>query len=258
MSRSLVRSSFSLRSNCSHGCTYCDCPSLIGITPQQYYTPGPACPGALDELLKDAIEADGSPMWANARAFFSMIADPYCPEEAADQTTRKALQIMLDHHVPVTILSKGGTRAMRDLDLFLAGDTWFGQSLVWLDDAKRALWEPNAAPVADRLEALRQAKAAGLYTWMSIAPALEPEEALAVLDLAFEIVDEIWVEGLRSLELPEITGAISWQDFSKVATDRLETWKSAAPDIRSYRMKRPFNVLSQGLPIPQRVVVPNG
>ena len=48
-----------------------------------------------------------------------------------------------------------------------------------MNDALRQRWEPNVAPVSERLALLNAAHEQGIYTWVSLEPVLDHDEALA-------------------------------------------------------------------------------
>lgn len=93
-----------------------------------------------------------------------------------------------DAGLRATVLTKGGTRAERDFEIFAAshGRLRFGTSLVWSDDATRREYEPGAASIADRLAAVRSAVQKGIKTWASIEPVIDCQQALTAMQLLID------------------------------------------------------------------------
>jgi len=87
--------------------------------------------------------------------------DPYSPPGGDFDLPRQALQLFRRYDQPFQVLTKGGTKAARDFDLYGPKDR-FGATLTFLDPAKSSLWEPGAAPPSDRIESLRQAHERGI------------------------------------------------------------------------------------------------
>ena len=137
------------------------------------------------------------------------------PSHYDSSTTREALQILARYDVPVEVLTKAGTRAARDFDI-LAGmngarpndrRATFGTTLLFTRDEDRAEWEPRAAPVEDRIEAIREAHRRGIPTWVSIEPIIDPEQALALIETLSDVVDE-WRIG--KLNHHPLAATIDW------------------------------------------------
>ena len=144
----------------------------------------------------------------------SFLGDPYQPAEMELMLTRGALEILNNNHLPFTILTKGGTRACRDFDLFLEGTGGrFGTSIVWLDQSYADYWEPGAATIRDRIKAIQQAHDMGIPTWVSMEPVIEPDQALKVIRELHPIVDH-WKVG-KINHMPEIERKHDWLKFSK-------------------------------------------
>jgi hypothetical protein len=57
------------------------------------------------------------------------------------------------------------------------------------DPAVSLEWEPGAALPAERIEALRIAHTAGIKTWVSFEPVIDPESVCRLLDLPHGFVD---------------------------------------------------------------------
>ena len=70
----------------------------------------------------------------------------------------------------------------------------FGVTISFVDEHLRCHWEPDAAPISKRAEALRLAKSEGLSTWVSVDPIIEADEALRVIRSLAPFVD-VWKIG---------------------------------------------------------------
>jgi DNA repair photolyase len=118
--------------------------------------------------------------------------DPYQPVERRMRVTRSILEVLLEVHHPVSVITKSAL-VLRDLDLLsqLAreGLTSVALSVTTLDaDLKRTL-EPRAAAPLARLRALRELNAAGVPTMAMVAPvipALNDHEIEAILEACAE------------------------------------------------------------------------
>ena len=116
-----------LRTTCSHACDYCFCPAILHKPKEDFHKAGPPRKGILEALERDckrmAEERD------TRRILLSFVGDAYAPEEQADQTTRRALEIIAAHGLNASVLTKGGQRAERDFDIIAQAGVRFGTSL---------------------------------------------------------------------------------------------------------------------------------
>jgi DNA repair photolyase len=78
------------------------------------------------------------------------------------------MEILREYNLGFCALTKGGTRALRDLDLFRPDRDAFASTITSLDEATSLHWEPNAALPADRITALKAFHDAGIFTWVSL------------------------------------------------------------------------------------------
>lgn len=112
-----------------------------------------------------------------------IVTDPYQSAERHYRITRQCLEVLLDTEIAPVVL----TRAPRILDdVALLGRfrrALVGFSIPTDDDAYRAIFEPNADPIDERLAALRALHAAGVRTFAVIQPMLpmDPERLVAQL-----------------------------------------------------------------------------
>jgi DNA repair photolyase len=82
---------------------------------------------------------------------------------------------------PVTIQTRSPL-VLRDIDILKEmQDLEAGLSVTTADDAIRKIFEPNAPPISDRINALDELHKAGIKTYAMVAPMLPGAEKLADL-----------------------------------------------------------------------------
>ena len=163
---------------CEHECTYCYCKNITawGKTPKVRSLAG---------LEKEAAKV-------REQVLLSFMSDPYALIESTARNTRKALDILRSAECSVAILTKGGTRCLQDLDLFRnwpSARIKVGATLTFISDEPSLEHEPGAALPKDRIEALRRLHEAGVRTWASIEPVIDPVESLAVIEASLPYTD---------------------------------------------------------------------
>jgi DNA repair photolyase len=171
---------------CMHGCTYCYAPACLHKLPEQFHAGFTLREGFLDALALDAFKLKRS--GNQNRILLCFTSDPYQPGD--NTPTRRALEVLSAYGRPVAVLTKGGTRAVRDFDLLADMDAQYGTTLLFSEDSDRATWEPNAAPVGDRIEAIMQAHDLQIPTWVSVEPIIDPEQAISLIETLSPWVDE--------------------------------------------------------------------
>ena len=83
--------------------------------------------------------------------------DPYQSDEAA-RLTRKALLILEKYRLRVQVLTLCGMRSAADFDI-LARNRWkYGVLILFQSEELRKHWEPGCPPVAERIQAVREAR----------------------------------------------------------------------------------------------------
>jgi DNA repair photolyase len=90
-------------------------------------------------------------------------------------------------------------------------DTHLGITLIFSDDQIRKEWEPSASPVDDRLDVLKRANKAGIFTWVSLEPVIDPEQALDVIKMAHRFV-RFWKVGKLN-HMKEYENKVNWAEF---------------------------------------------
>ncbi len=174
---------------CGHRCVYCYAPYATRTNramfhSSEYIKPRP---GILEALAKEAPYYSG----CATPILLSFTCDPYQPTERELSITRQALEILAANNCPFTILTKGGSWGLiRDMDLIKSNprNEW-AVTLTHDDVDISRQWEPGAALPQDRIESLRIAHDAGITTWVSLEPVIDPEAAYRLVESTHSIVD---------------------------------------------------------------------
>jgi DNA repair photolyase len=197
---------------CDHACRYCYCADM-GRAFGRDWTPVPM-PRDLAGLPREAEKA-------SRQVLMCFVSDPYCAADVQYGKTREALTILRASHCSVAILTKGGSRCLRDLDIFRGwpdGRVKVGATLTFRSASRCAEWEPGAACPDERIDALRQLHAAGVKTWASIEPVIDPVESLAIIEASLPYVDAYkvgkWNHDARA-------NATDWPAFGRAAVDMI-------------------------------------
>lgn len=205
-----------LYNGCGHGCKYCYAPDCVYTDRKQFHDAPRERAGALK-----ALEADckaGVKLTDDDRVMLSFTSDPYQPIEAGLQITKQALEMFRQYGVPFQVLTKGGSRAARDFDLYGKTDA-FATTLTFVNEAKSLEYEPGAALPVDRIQTIRRAKARGIETWVSFEPVLNDDEVFILLEATHEFVD-LYKVGKVSRFKPD--KEIDWKRFAHKIVNRLE------------------------------------
>lgn len=145
-------------------------------------------------------------------------SDPYQPCEAECKQTRRALQILKNHGFSAGFLTKSDL-FLRDLDIISGmSDASVSVSVSFNDDRTRALFEANTIDTKRRIEALREAKRAGIRTGALLCPVIPYiSEPLDFLDLLSGCADTIWIYGLSADE--DNPSDLGWKNTRQILTD---------------------------------------
>lgn len=205
-----------LYNGCDHRCVYCYAPDVLQTDKKRFAQP--ACrSGIIDKLRRDAkvYQASGD----TRQVLFSFTSDPYQSYDIEQGLTRQALQLCRAYNVPFCTLTKGGSRALRDFDLFTPRDA-FASTLTFLDRGPSLEWEPGAAVPQDRMDTLRYFHQHGIPTWVSLEPVIDPAVTLQIIRDTHTFVDEYKV---GTLNYHERANQIDWPKFAMRVRDLLDS-----------------------------------
>jgi len=162
---------------CQHGCSYCYARFMKRVTghrePWGEFVDVKI--NAADLLRGEITKKKRKRVWVSG------VCDPYQPLEAKYRLTRQCLEILARNTWPVVIQTRSPL-VLRDIDILKdAGDFEVGFSVTTADERIRELFEPNAPPITDRIQALDELHKAGVRTYAMIAPVLPGAEGLVAL-----------------------------------------------------------------------------
>jgi DNA repair photolyase len=189
---------------------YCYVPQILGKFSSDYKHS--------DVKIKDSVLTE---IEASAKKFrntdkqvlLSFTGDPYCNLNTETKTTREVLLILLKYNIPVSILTKGGTRCLEDLDVFekFNDRIKIGFTLTFDNEKQSLLNEPGAAVTHNRIEALKTLHKNGIKTWVSIEPVVLPEQSLHLMEMAMPYTDHFRIGKLNHYRNYE--KGIDWTRF---------------------------------------------
>jgi len=205
-----------LYAGCDHGCIYCYAPAALKRSREQFNQSSPRA-GIIRLLADDAQEMTRKQDTRNVLLCFT--CDPYQHIDVRYQITRQAIQVFNFNDVRFTVLTKGGLRSARDLDLIAAGMGAYAATLTLTDEEMRQRYEPNAAPTEERLTVLKQAHDMGIPTWASLEPVIDPAQTFELIRQSCDFVDLFKVGKLNYLEEAK---QIDWRKFTTEVVGVLE------------------------------------
>ena len=216
---------------CTHGCVYCYVPKMFRRWNGNYKHSD--CYPSVDfaELEKSAKKYEG----CGKQILLSFTGDPYCGVDP--ETTTQVLKILLQYNHKVAILTKGGSRLLKDVELFKKfGDRIkVGATLSLFDRYLSEKFEPNAAPPQERVEVLRYLAQEGVKTWASFEPVIFTRQALLLLEDVKDFINHVKVGKINGMS--EIEKSQDWHSF---VIDFVTTCRNSGVGIYVKDSLRPF------------------
>jgi DNA repair photolyase len=111
---------------CGHACAYCYVPIVLKMKRPVFDAGAIPRPDFIKHLTKDAKKYQAAGI--TEQVMLSFTSDPYHPGDSS--LTRETLMVLRDHGLGIATLSKGGTRALRDVDLFRPDRDAFASTLT--------------------------------------------------------------------------------------------------------------------------------
>ena len=204
-----------LYDGCMHSCKYCYAPGVVHKKRSIFHEVAKPRKDILKRLKADCekIAKECPKLSQRKEILLCFTCDPYPPE--GNDLTREALEILSFYKMRVQILTKGAWRAARDFDLMRKNRWKFGSTIILTQS--REQWEPNAPGSLDRLLAIEEAHARGIYTWVSVEPVIVPAEAVEVLKMLVSrgTVNEVRIGKVNYHK--HIEDKVDWKKFLEKA-----------------------------------------
>jgi len=176
---------------CPHRCVYCYAEFMRRFTGRREKW------GAFLDV-KRCEKAINAKKYAGRSVVFSTTTDAYNPAEKKYGVTREALAAFAGSEVRVSILTKSDL-VLRDADLLKkCPGAKVGFSMASVDDAFRRDFEPGAATVARRVDALRVLREEGIARHVFVSPLFPGlTDYKAIIDACAAYTDEFHFENLN-------------------------------------------------------------
>lgn len=193
---------------CNHNCLYCYVPNLMCRFNSDYIHSEVIEPS--EKQFKEFELSAKKMIGCNKQVLLSFTGDPYCTNNS--QTTRRVLEILNFYNHKVSILTKGGLRALRDLSVFkkFGERITIGATLTFDNNKDSIKWESGASQPLDRINMLKVLHDNNIKTWASFEPVIMPEQSLNLLGMV-DFVDFVKIGKINNYK--GIDKAIDWKKF---------------------------------------------
>jgi DNA repair photolyase len=229
---------------CGHKCSYCYVPHVTKQPRADFDRIAVPRKDYLGRLAYDAMRYQQAGI--TAQVMMSFTTDPYNPFDVHAGFTRMAIEILVAHGLAFCTLTKGGGRALRDLDLFRPDRDAFATTLTSTDDDFSRKWERGAASATNRITTLQAFRKKGVFTWVSLEPVLNTAETLEVIRATHDFVD-LYKIG-RTNYVKGVTDRVDWKQFTEQVINLC-----ARLNVRHYIKKDLQPYLPEGYDNPLRV-----
>jgi DNA repair photolyase len=222
---------------CGHACAYCYVPKVLKMDRPTFDAGAFPRTDFLDALRKDARKYQA--LGITEQVMLSFTTDPYHPGN--NSLTRDVLTTLQSYGLGVCTLTKGGSRAIRDIDIFRPDRDAFASTLTTLDDDFSRKWERGAQLPGDRIATLKAFHDAGIFTWVSLEPTLNTESSLAIIEHTHEFVDLYKIGRANYLPMTNTTDWESYTYRTLELVNRLGVKHYIKKDLQPYLPKGYYN-----------------
>jgi DNA repair photolyase len=197
---------------CDHGCVYCYVPKMMKRFNKDYIHSNVYMKEET-QLIKELTASARKHRDSDKQVFLSFTTDPYSHFNNETKLTRKVLQILLEHNIPVSILTKGGYNILQDLEIIkqFGSNIQIGGSLTFTNDKDSLKWEKNSSLPAERFETLKILHENGVKTWASMEPVIYPDQSLEIMEITHKYVDSYKIGKLNHFRKHE--DKFDWTQF---------------------------------------------
>lgn len=192
---------------CDHGCTYCYTPLIRRDTTLN----------STVHLRENFIETLEKELFKNPpkeQILLSFMCDPYSHANEKYLLTRSALEYLNLKKCKIAILTKGGSRCLRDIDLFkrFQNRIKVGATLTFTNNKQSIKIEPGAALPSDRIKTLKKLHDNEIKTWVSIEPVIDPVQSIELIESTISYTDQYKIGKMNHFE-KRFNLEIDWKKF---------------------------------------------
>ena len=199
---------------CDHGCKYCYVTQILrrgdpGYVHSDVFVKSP------DELIKMTEKATKGYEYSKKPVFMSFTTDPY--QESTKGLMKHILQVFLNKHIPVMLLTKAPSLMLEDMDVIkqFGPNIQVGASLTFFNKDDSEKWEPYADLPNVRFDALKEFHDNGVKTWASMEPVIDPKQSLLILDWVRDYVDVFKIGKINHAK--SVEAKVNWTEFLNLA-----------------------------------------
>lgn len=192
-------------SGCTNGCQYCSVPLTLKKEASEFHASVLVRPNILMETKARLAQGDIK----GREIFLCFSCDPF-PYGIDHSITYDIIKAIKDSGNHVVILTKGELDKERLFGLLDSNDK-FGVTIS-CDNEMAKKYEPHAASVFDRLDYLASAKFAGIPTFVSCEPVLQPDYIYFLITQMCKSIDEYKIGKLNYFKSKR---EIDWKQFGK-------------------------------------------
>jgi len=198
-----------LYEGCDHNCFYCYVPNIKRAFNKYYDHKTVKCRKNVIENLRN----EAPKLREKNQVLLSFTGDPYCLANNEFGLTRQALEILYKNNIQVAILTKGGKRAISDIEIIkkFGNSIKVGCTLTFDNDIHSLEYEPGAAPASERIEMLKYFNEHNVETWVSMEPVLNHNHSLNLIKMAMPYTSHFKIGKLN--HFPDIERKIDWTQF---------------------------------------------
>jgi hypothetical protein len=211
-----------LFSGCTNGCRYCYVPGRFK-TREEFAASVTPAPDVLARLKYDLTERKGIPHPLPEPLFLSFSCDPVPNQNLVNEVTIPALRAIHRSGNHARLLTKNLSVSL--IDELIPGDEYGATLTVHIPNAMDD-WEPGAADYGKRTFGCQIAHNAGIATWASFEPVIDPRQTLELIELVAPYLSYCKLghtNHLDDFDWPspgwrQRVEAIDWADFADKAT----------------------------------------
>lgn len=196
---------------CGHGCRYCYAVFMGKYSKQHQHAAWGSFVEAKTNIV-DVLQGELARKRKTGTAMLSSVCDPYQPAEARYKLTQGCILALREHGWGVSILTRSPL-VTRDIGILKTClDASVGFSIPTDNDRVRQILEPQSPSIPDRIDALRRVHAAGIQTWVFVAPML-PMDPDALVAQILPHIDYAMVDALNyRQQVAALFGQHAWSE----------------------------------------------